>query len=337
MSPTEAIDPNEVIRKVSVQALCEAADGYYRRVADPTSLLSKPFASLVEGSELLYRLGVLFSGLQLSKGMRVLDFACGPCWLSRILNQFGCATISMDASAQALEMGRQLFSLQPILGGSIAPPTFICFDGRHIDIPDNCVDRIVCFDAFHHVPNQKEVLKEFYRVLKGGGIAGFSEPGRNHSQAPQSQYEMLNYGVLENNIIIEDILQLAYESGFTDAYLHPLIEPNLTVTPGEYARILNDRVLPDRVSTSCVNAMTSGTVFFVAKGKLERDSRSHIGLDTDWPWPAESFMLAAVPTSPWKLKRSIRERLVGWWKHRMAWVQSRSESIFIRRAGNLST
>ena len=34
------------------------------------------------------------------------------------------------------------------------------------------VDRIVCFDAFHHAPNPRAVIREFGRVLADGGIAG---------------------------------------------------------------------------------------------------------------------------------------------------------------------
>lgn len=296
MNPTVSIDPKDVIRKMSVEDLCDTADGYFRRIADPTSLLSKPFASLVEGPELLYRLGLLLSGLQLSRGLRVLDFASGTCWLSRILNQFGCATISLDVSAHALEIGRQLFAMQPVLGGSIAPPAFIRFDGHHIDLPDSSVDRIACFAAFHHVPNQKETLSEMYRVLKEGGIAGFSEPGRNHSQDPPSQYEMLNYGVLENDIVIEDILQLAGESGFTGAYLKPLIEPNAIVTPEEYDRILKERVLPERLAASSLDAMASGTVFFLVKGKLQLDSRGHTGLQYRIALPRTEFRVALNST-----------------------------------------
>ena len=278
VTPVTPINPKDIIRDKSIDALCETADHYYRLIADPTHVLSKPFASLLEGPQMLYKLGLLIDGLQLAKGMRVLDFASGSCWLSRILNQFGCSTISVDPSAHALDMGRRLFALQPVVGGSIEPPQFIHFNGHNLAVPDGFVDRVVCFDGFHHVPNQKEVLGELSRVLRQGGVAAFAEPGRDHSQSPQSQYEMQNYDVLENDIIIEDIFRLAHESGFSGAYLKPLIEPSLSLSPEEYSRVLETRLLPDRMTTSSVNAMASATVFFLLKGDLQRDSRSHIGL-----------------------------------------------------------
>ena len=62
------------------------------------------------------------------------------------------------------------------------------------------MDRVVINDGFHHIPNVEQTIEEIYRVLKPGGIAGFSKPGRFHSQTPQSQEEMLQFSVLENDI-----------------------------------------------------------------------------------------------------------------------------------------
>ena len=42
-------------------------------------------------------------------------------------------------------------------------------------------------------------------VLKPGGMVGLSEPGPHHSKTAQSQMEMRQFKVLENDIIIEDI------------------------------------------------------------------------------------------------------------------------------------
>jgi len=53
-----------------------------------------------------------------------------------------------------------------------------------IDLPDASVDRVVCFDSFHHIPNSGKSSRNSAGVLKPGGIAGFSEPGRHHSTPP---------------------------------------------------------------------------------------------------------------------------------------------------------
>jgi ubiquinone/menaquinone biosynthesis C-methylase UbiE len=45
---------------------------------------------------------------------------------------------------------------------------------------DQSVDMIFCHQTFHHVVDQHEVLKEFYRVLKPGGLLLFAESTRKY-------------------------------------------------------------------------------------------------------------------------------------------------------------
>jgi SAM-dependent methyltransferase len=150
--------------------------------------------------------------------MTVLDFGAGTCWTSRFLTQLGCRVKAVDVSPTALDLGRRLFERQPVLG-SQPEPEFLVFDGYRFDLPDASVDRVLSFDAFHHVPNPAEVIREMARVLRPGGIAAFSEPGPRHSIQPQSQYEMRNFGVLENDVVIEDIWAWAQEAGFAELRL----------------------------------------------------------------------------------------------------------------------
>jgi SAM-dependent methyltransferase len=46
----------------------------------------------------------------------------------------------------------------------------------HIDLPDSCVDLIVCFGVLHHIPNVSTVLSEFSRVSTRGGYLLVAEP-----------------------------------------------------------------------------------------------------------------------------------------------------------------
>lgn len=272
------IDPKELINELSVEELCETAEDYFRAIVDPTPLMAKPFATPQDAVDLLGKMGLVLAGLQLGKGMTILDFGAGTCWFSRFLNQLQCTTISVDVSPTALAIGQQLFERMPVLGGSLAPPAFIPFDGRHLDVPDKAADRIISFDAFHHVPNQQDVLNEFYRVLKPGGIVGFSEPGFRHSQAPQSQYEMRNYKVLENDILLDEIKTKAEIAGFSDLYVKPISHPHLNLSYKDYVKITKRKKLPRHLSQWIANSMQDATVFFLTKGKPVMDSRSHLGL-----------------------------------------------------------
>src|SRR5207237_8554259 len=82
------------------------------------------------------------------------------------------------------------------------------------ELSDESVDRILCFDAFHHLANPDEALREMCRVLKPGGIAGFSEPGPEHSRSPQSQYEMRTFRVIENDVRMAEIHGWGRAAGF---------------------------------------------------------------------------------------------------------------------------
>lgn len=179
---------------------------------------AKPFSDTLNFGRHLHDVGLLVHWLRLAPGDVVLELGAGTCWLSSLLNRFGCPTIAVDVSPTALDLGRKLFERESGTRWDL-DPQFLPYDGHHIPLPDESVDRVICYDAFHHVPNQSEILRELARVLRPGGIFGMVEPGRRHSLSATSKMEMDETGVLENDIIVEDVRRRALEAGFTDAKL----------------------------------------------------------------------------------------------------------------------
>jgi SAM-dependent methyltransferase len=168
---------------------------------------------------MLISLGTILHGMHLSPGMTVLDFGGGTGWLSRALLQMGCRVILCDVSASALRIARESIEKYPPIGAHIGADNeiqYLHYDGQRLDVPDATVHRVICFDAFHHAPNPDHVIREFGRILRPGGLAAFSEPGPHHSHSPQSQFEMRVHGVLENDVDIPRIWQVAKEAGFDD-------------------------------------------------------------------------------------------------------------------------
>ncbi len=217
------ISPQDLIDRFTVDEHMAFADAYFEGRDDHAYLYQKPFYHPQDCASGVSNLGYLLSGLRLESGMHVLDFAAGSCWLSRILLQLGCQVTSMDASSKALEVGRKLIEAYPPIKSANLFPTFKVFDGERIDLPDNSVDRVAVFDAFHHVPNTQTVLKEFWRVLKPDGIVGMSEPGRHHSKSEASQYEMRQFNVIENDFVLETIWEQAQLAGFVDIQICPVL------------------------------------------------------------------------------------------------------------------
>jgi SAM-dependent methyltransferase len=211
----QLIDADALLASTSLEELTARADELVRSMEDPSALLAKPCSSLREAPDLLACFGLLLSGLAPLPGMTVLDFGAGSCWTSHFLTQMGCRVVAMDVSAAMLDLGRRRYEEQPVFGTQPAPE-FSVFDGHRMDLPDESVDRVLCFDALHHVANMSEVLAEMGRVLRPGGVAGFSEPGPNHSKDPQSQHEMRRYGVPERDLVLEDVWDWAAAAGFAD-------------------------------------------------------------------------------------------------------------------------
>ena len=217
MNQTEKpINVRDLMTGSSVEEHCRLAEQYFSALGDWTHHLAKPFGSFDETPQLLINFAVVLQGLRLSPGMSVLEFGSGTCWASRILTQLGCRVIACDVSATALQIGREPSLSRGWQSTGPGVPKALMAVERSADAS---VERVICLDAFHHVPNPAAVLTELGRVLSDGGIAGFAEPGPEHSTSPQSQYEMKTHGVVENDIDIAEIWRSAQPAGFTDLKL----------------------------------------------------------------------------------------------------------------------
>lgn len=197
-------------------AFNRAAETYYAHHADARLLLGKPFSEPDALSRRLIDVGVLIEAMRLAPGDIVLDLGAGACWLSHLLNRYGCQTIAVDVSPTALALGRRLFEEDPKTNWSLNP-RFEAYDGRKIPLDDASVDRVVLFDAYHHLPNPALLLRELRRVVRPDGIVAMSEPGRGHAASAPSVAEAAATGVLENELVLEDIAELALASGFAGA------------------------------------------------------------------------------------------------------------------------
>ncbi|HEV3485953.1 MAG TPA: methyltransferase domain-containing protein, partial [Vicinamibacterales bacterium] len=282
-APVAPADPNfidvkKLIADIPIEQLNRTAEEYFASLTDWEDHLAKPFSRVEDTPQLLINLAVLLQGLKLTPGMTVLEFGAGTGWLARFLTQLGAKMILLDVSPTALNIARDLFRRQPPIGDR-PEPRFLVFDGRRIDLPDASVDRIVCFDAFHHAPNPEEMLREFGRVLKPGGVAGFAEPGPLHSTTPQSQYEMRTYGVVENDVDIHALWDAAQRLGFADLRIAAYNVPPFHVSLAEYDDLLAAGDAYARWAESTRAFLHNVRDFFLIKaGAEEIDSRHSAGL-----------------------------------------------------------
>lgn len=275
---SDLIDVKQLIADTSVEDLNKKAEEYFAKIENWDYHLAKPFGSVDEASQLLTDLAVVLKGLDLCRGLTVMEFGAGSCWASRYLSQLFCKVIAVDVSETALKMGRELYARQPVFGKTLEPE-FLLFDGHRIELADKSVDRIICLHALHHVPNPEAVLREFGRVLVDGGIAGFAEPGPEHSRSAQSQEEMRKFGVIENDIDTPAIWSAARLAGFTEIKLAVFSDSAMFLSQEEFDDFMNCGPISERVTQQTRDSLRDQRTFFLYKGaRGPRDSRFRAGL-----------------------------------------------------------
>jgi len=273
------IDVRTLMELYTVEELCETAEDYYRNVEDTSGLLAKPYICMSETPELLGVFSQLLLGIKPVGGMDILDFGAGPGWASHALTSLGAKMIVSDVSMSGLKIAADRFKRIPVPSPHV-PPKFLHFNGRTFDLPNESVDRIICIDAFHHIPNPVEVLGEMSRVLRQGGVAAFAEPGPKHSWSPGAQYEMRHHQVVENDVVIEDIWAMAKQVGFSDIRLAVFCTSPFHVSMNEFNEFLaGGKSSSQYLNTSQHYMQNSRRLFFLSKGAEGiADSRSTEGL-----------------------------------------------------------
>ena len=248
-----------------------AAEDYFTRSEDRDFLLGKPFTDRLRFARRLFDLGVLFHWLRLTPGEVVLEIGAGSCWLSHLLNRFGCKTVAVDVSATALEIGRELFESDPRTNWAVGP-AFIAYDGHRLPLEDDSVDKVVIYDAFHHIPNAAEVLREVARVLRDGGIVGMREPGWRHASTEKALAEVREFGVLENDIVVEDIERLGRRCGLDRTTVVPLtLDASIEVPASELLEFMRGKYLHAYWEGLCT-ATINGTFILMYKGETRLDT-----------------------------------------------------------------
>jgi SAM-dependent methyltransferase len=220
-----------------------AAEQQWQTIATEPSgrehVLNKPFSTVRDTAAILYRLSLVLDVLDLGVGHTVVDFGSGSCWLSAFLNRLRCHTVSVDVSPTALELGREAFRLDPRQVADLSA-RFLAYDGQTLPLESESVDRVVCFDSFHHVPNQDGILREFFRVLRPGGRVALAEPGEGHAEAEHSRFEASHFGVLENDLDLADLFVRARRAGFDRFLTKPYPDaPAITLSGDDCLRLMN--------------------------------------------------------------------------------------------------
>ena len=107
----------------------------------------------------------LLQPLGLRVGSRVLDFGCGPGFVS-----VGMANIvGIDGHVYGVDLNRRFVQAASKRSDEISQVSFHAIENGRIPLADNSVDRVLCKNVLEYVPNVAETLKELRRVLEPTG------------------------------------------------------------------------------------------------------------------------------------------------------------------------
>ncbi|TXG93226.1 MAG: class I SAM-dependent methyltransferase [Rhodocyclaceae bacterium] len=107
---------------------------------------------------------------------RILDVGCGYGHSFYELSERFTPDIiiGLDADPQLLQRAG------PSAKASDVPVKLLAGHAARIDCEDNSIDLLLCHQTFHHLVEQEQALKEFFRVLKPGGVLLFAESTKRY-------------------------------------------------------------------------------------------------------------------------------------------------------------
>lgn len=195
----------------------------------------KPFSpagddTFDESLGLLHDFSVAATLLQVSSDDLVIDLGAGGGWCSDLLQRLNRRSVAVDISADMLRVARQRPTRTPL--------TAVAGDFEHLPFVDGAFDKAICLNALHHVPDMPAAVREIARVLSADGMAVFSEPGAGHATRPASLAATRDFGVMEQEVLIEPFMAMCSAAGFKDVRICPIsyVIPEFELTLEDWRR-----------------------------------------------------------------------------------------------------
>jgi ubiquinone/menaquinone biosynthesis C-methylase UbiE len=211
----------------------QAEKTYLSRTGGSAWEREKPFSppgneTFDDSLELLHDFAVAAKLLQPSADDRIVDLGAGAGWCSDLLQRLNRKSVAVDISLEMLQVSRQRKTAVPIKA--------VAGDFERLPFASGSFDKAICLSALHHVPDMGAAVREISRVLTDKGVAVFSEPGAGHADMPASTTATRDFGVLEQEVLIEPFMNMCRAAGFAQVHVCPIayIIPEFELTLDEW-------------------------------------------------------------------------------------------------------
>lgn len=211
----------------------EAEKKYLGRTGGSAWEREKPFSpaqddTLEDSLALLHDFAVAATLLQPSVDDRIIDLGAGGGWCSDLLQRLNRKSVAVDISLEMLRVSRERPTRVPI--------SAVAGDFERLPFRDGVFDKAICLNALHHVPDMRAAVREISRVLSNDGVAVFSEPGVGHAAMPASIAATRDFGVLEQEVLIDPFVEMCRAAGFPHVRVCPIayVIPEFELSPEEW-------------------------------------------------------------------------------------------------------
>ncbi len=177
-----------------------------------------PQGSLTEVVSYLHNFASALELLQLTRGARVLDVACGAGWVSHWLTKLGYDTFGIDISADFVALARKRLAQDPALRltADAARPRFACHDieTAPLDPERGRFDAVILESCLHHFFDPIAALTHIAAALADGGVVLIIEgENRRGPIRPEYMQVMVETQTLERPYPRELLLEVLDHAG----------------------------------------------------------------------------------------------------------------------------
>ena len=140
----------------------------------------------------------------------VLDAGSGNGYFSWLAYQSGARVVAMNFEQSQVKKARDY-----LIGHRKADPTRLQFEQCNLyDLgkEQRTFDEIICFEVLEHLRHDDQVVREFFRILRSGGVLHVCCPHKLH---PRHQAEVLDVKETGGHV----------RAGYTEADYRQLLEP----------------------------------------------------------------------------------------------------------------